>query len=421
LEIRFQLARLIGKNLFNNHNASDKKDNDSKIKLDSNMSKKIKIAYVTTPITFGGSERVNLNFLKNFDRDKFIIVPILFVRSWQPDTYYEFELKKLELAYITIPVAKSKKRDLFRVIRCFIKLKKLIHGDSYDLIHTHGYLADLLGYLVSKAVKLPIISTCHGFIYEGMKLILYYNLDIRVLRCFDKVISVSAPLKADLINKNVPADKIALIENSPELTSKNNMLDTRYILRNKFRVESNEILLGYIGRLSEEKGLCYLLESIKMLDYRTHKFKLILIGEGCQDTKLKALSNNYRISSKVIFAGFQKDIDSWLAAIDIFVLPSLTEGTPMVLLEAMSHGVPCIASAVGGVPLLIESGVDGILVQPGNPDEIYKAIYSISTDITKRDNIIKNARCKIERKYNIIDWTKKIETEYIKLANLSTK
>jgi len=383
------------------------------------MSNKIKIAYVATPITFGGSERVNLNFLKNYDRNKFHIVPILFLRPWEPETYFESELKKLDLAYVTIPVAKSRKLDVFRVMRCFLKLKKLIHGNSYDLIHTHGYLADLLGYLVSKKVKLPIISTCHGFIYDGMKLKLFYNLDIRVLRSFDKIISVSDSLKTDLINKNVPADKISLIENTPELITTNDRQEMRYKLRKKFSVKSNEILLGYIGRLSEEKGLCYLIESIKSLDDTTHKFKLILIGKGCQDTKLKLLSDKYRISSKVIFAGFQKDIDSWLAAIDIFILPSLTEGTPMVLLEAMSHGVPCIASAVGGVPLLIESGVDGILVQPGNPSEINSAIYSISTDFTKRDNIINNARMKIEKKYNINEWIKKIETEYINLANMS--
>lgn len=125
------------------------------------------------------------------------------------------------------------------------------------------------------------------------------------------------------------------------------------------------------------------MESFKLLNGFAHSYKLEVIGEGPQLIELNAMVQNYGLVSKVIFAGFQERIDEWFAATDIFVLPSLTEGTPMVLLEAMAHGVPCIASAVGGIPMIIESGVDGILVPPEQPEEIRDAIIDSCTNKAK--------------------------------------
>jgi len=227
------------------------------------MKIKIKIAYVVTPITFGGSEKVNLNFLKYVDRDNFEIVPILVLRPWEPEKPFESELKKLKYNYLFIPVAKSQKLDLFRVLRCFWILLKIIRGNSYDLIHTHGYLADILGILTSKICRIPIISTCHGFIYEGMKLSFYNSFDLFVLKYFRKIITVSEQLKIDLIKHGIVSDKIIVIKNSPTPYCNNENNKNIKNLRKLINVESKEILIGFIGRLSREKGVKFLLESIK--------------------------------------------------------------------------------------------------------------------------------------------------------------
>lgn len=372
-----------------------------------------KIAYVMTPINFGGAERVDLNFLEIVDRDQFTIVPIMFLRPWEPENYFLSEIIRLNFKYYSIPIANSTRFDLFRVARCLIMLSKIVQRESYDLIHTHGYVADLLGILVSKRFGIPIISTCHGFIYDGFKISMYNALDCYALKYFSRIITVSDPLKTILINKNVCKDKITVIENTPgvcQIKDSNN----RNKSRNKFRVLPTDILVGFIGRLSGEKGIIYLIESIALLQKSScHSYKLILIGEGPQDRELKAKVLKFGLSQKVIFAGFQRNISEWLAAIDIFVLPSLTEGTPMVLLEAMGYGVPCIASAVGGIPLVIDSGVDGILVSPEKPEEISEAIYDLCTDRKKRSFISQNAKKKIMEKYNTKEWAKRIELEYV--------
>lgn len=386
--------------------------------MKNHLDEKINIAYLLTPITFGGAERVNLNFLKNVNKDKFTIEPILFLRPWESECYFESEIKRLGFKYVEIPVAKSIKPDIFRVLRCFYLLINLINGKSYDLIHTHGYLADILGVLVSRICRVPIISTCHGFINDGKKLSLYNYLDCFALRFFNKIISVSDPLKCDLINKRISEDKITVIENTPDLS---HCLDDYSIkrdqIRNEINVSLNEILIGYIGRLSPEKGVRFLLESFKFLVDSSQIFKLVIIGDGHEIIELKEIVKSNNLSSKVIFTGFQKNISEWLAVIDIFVLPSLTEGTPMILLEAMGHGVPCIASAVGGIPNIIESGVDGIMIPPGKPEEISNAVRCLISDTAKKGIISNNAKEKILKKYNINNWTRKIENEYLNIFN----
>ena len=379
--------------------------------------RKLKIAYVITPITFGGAERVNLNFLNNVDRDHFTIVPILFLRPWEAENYFEYKLKQMGIEFFIIPVAKSDSYDLFRVVRCLFKLINLIHGKSYDLIHTHGYLADLLGILVSKISNVPIISTCHGFIYEGITLSFYNKLDCFALKYIDRIISVSEPLKLDLVKSGIKKDKIVVIKNTPDFSQCND--DTSGIrnhLRNSIKVTSNDILIGYIGRLSAEKGLTFLLNSIKLLDNNQQQIKLVVIGEGPQKNELMVLSDRNRLSSNVIFTGFQKNIDEWLKAIDIFVLPSLTEGSPMVLLEAMAHGVPCIASDVGGIPQIIEHNVNGMLVPPSKPDELAWAINALNKNSILRDKISNNAKNKIAQDYNIKEWANAIQRIYVSVC-----
>lgn len=375
-----------------------------------------KIAYVVTPITFGGAERVNLNFLTNADRDRFSIEPILFLRPWEEETVFESHLRLSGIGYKTIPVAKVSKIDIFRLIRCYLQLKKIVDDNGYDLIHTHGYLANFFGYLVSCAKKIPIISTCHGFINEGVKLCLYNKLDHCILQYFNRIIAVSDQIKSDLISHGIESDKISVVVNAAQMKSDTeDFQKRRSMVRGELKIEQNEIIIGFVGRLSKEKGLVHLLDAAAMLVKKGLPVKVLIIGDGAQKNELVSRADSLDMAADVIFAGFQANVPEWVAAMDYFVLPSLTEGTPMALLEVMSQGVPCIASSVGGVPDIIDSGVDGILVAPGNPHEISEAILSLCQNREKRDDLTNNAKEKIRRKFNVGGWTAKIESEYVKL------
>ncbi|MHB8056978.1 MAG: glycosyltransferase family 4 protein [Desulfuromonadaceae bacterium] len=387
--------------------------------MENKINKKYKIAYVLTPISFGGSEKVSLNFLKHVDREKFDIEPIMFLRPWEKDNFFEEEIRELKFKSFSIPVSNSIKGELLRVPRCLLKLKEIVGKRHYDLVHTHGYLADLLGLPVARNSGLPAVSTCHGFIRGGLKLSLYNRLDLMALGYFDRVIAVSDSIRNDWLTDKVRPERIKVIENSTscQLSGTEVAKDSAGVRESKRKtagVEPGEILLGYSGRLSREKGVADLISAVKLLIESGMPVKLLLLGDGAQRVELEELVARNRMTEKVYFAGFQNDVESWLAAMDIFVLPSHSEGTPMALLEAMASGVPCIATAVGGIPAVIDSGINGILVSPEKPAEIRDAVLLLVSDGVRCSNMAKSAQLKMEQKYNVHTWARNIEEEYVR-------
>jgi glycosyltransferase involved in cell wall biosynthesis len=143
--------------------------------------------------------------------------------------------------------------------------------------------------------------------------------------------------------------------------------------------------------------------------------KVLIIGDGPEKKESECLVRQKGLQDKVFFTGFQTNIKSWIPAMDVFVLSSLIEGTPMALLEAMAYRIPVVASAVGGVPQIIDSGKEGILVLRGKPEEIAAGIRKLYNDDSLRKNFVRAAQKKVRSKFDIKEWTKKIEAEYIKI------
>ena len=380
----------------------------------------IRIAYIFTPIEFGGSEKVNLTFLKNVNRSKFDIVPILLIRPWEKDSNLIKEIRKIKYSIHRIPVAKRPRNeggDYTRIVRCYKILYRILCNGSFDLIHSHGYFADILGVPISKLLRTPILSTCHGFISNDRNLRIYNKLDKLSLRFANKVICVSESIKYDLIRNGIKETRIVVIPNAVETDMNGELfIKNRKEKRQSLDIKEDEFVLGYIGRLSEEKGINYLIESSSMLNNLNIPIKVVIIGQGPQKKILEDLAKEKGIESKVIFCGFQPDVENWLPAIDTFILPSLTEGTPMSLLEAMAYGIPAVASAVGGVSKLIDSGKNGIIVSPGKPEEIKDTVFNLYNNKKLRNSISMGAKQYVNKKHNIGDWTNKIEVEYLNIV-----
>lgn len=382
--------------------------------------KPIKTAYILTPIEFGGAVKVSCTFLERVDRSKFRIHPIILIRPWEQETLFEGELKKHGYPYTRIPVAvkpREKGRDWFRVVRCYGMIHSCLRKGSFDLVHTHGYFADLTGIPASKMLGIPVLSTCHGFIGNDRNLKLYNWLDFRVLRFADRIIAVSDGIRNQLAATGIDGNRIGIIQNAvradrdPASFEKN-----RSLKRTVLGISEGVPAIGYIGRLSEEKGIAVLIDACARLRARNIPLKLVIIGEGPQRRELESAASNAGLDGSVAFAGFQRDIEQWLPSLDVFVLPSFTEGTPMALLEAMACGIPVVASAVGGIPQVVRSGENGILTPPGSPEEIMKALVSISGDRAFRKRLSEAAKKTIQTRYSASGWIRKIEAEYEETA-----
>jgi glycosyltransferase involved in cell wall biosynthesis len=242
------------------------------------------------------------------------------------------------------------------------------------VVHSHGYRADLLAGPAAGALGLPRVSTFHGFTGGGWKNRLYEHLQIRAARRSDAVIAVSAPIRERLLRSRLSLDRVHLIPNA--LARRDAVLD-RAAARAELGLAPEATVIGWVGRLSPEKGPDVLLRAVPHLG--DPSWQVSLIGDGPLKSELLQVGDQLRIADRVRWHGLIPDAARCYAAFDCLVLSSRTEGTPIVLLEAMAGGIPVIATRVGGIPDVMREG-EGLLVAPDDPAALAIAVQMALTD-----------------------------------------
>ena len=377
-----------------------------------------RIAYMITPVTFGGCERVSMNYLRVADRERFDIAPILFIRPWEDEPLFAAKLKSMGYSFHSVPVSMTLTGDYLRLVRAVRMVLAILRLHKIDLLHTHGCFADVVGCIASRITRLPHIATSHGFINTEKKLRLYNRIDCLALRFSERIIAVSEGIRHDLVTTGVRPERVTVI---PNAVGAGTPVNGNGRVRQLLGLGREETIVGYAGRLSVEKGVAYLLEAAGILKGRGERFKLLILGDGPERGVLEEMTRMKGIADMVIFVGFQADVEKWLAGTDIFVLPSLTEGTPMALLEAMSLGLPVLATAVGGVPVMVRHGANGLLAAPGDPQSLSEALSLLLRDPPLRRKLGLAALDFTKTRYDIIGWRDRIEIEYASLlTNTST-
>lgn len=396
---------------------------DSRMKVlgeipeEAGVERKIRVAVMLTPVEFGGAERVCLTLLKNINRERFDVVPILLTRPWEKDNIFVRELRKEGYEIAEIPVALQETGDYLRVPRCFKLAWRLLKGGGFDLLHTHGYFADIVGIPAARLIGLPTLSTCHGYIPSTWNVRLYNAIDRIALKFGTQVLAVSEGIRQDLVDSGVSSNRVRVVVNAVGPAENSNLAQTSGEARRRSHgIGSNDFVAGYVGRLSAEKGLNHFLAACVELVGNGVPLRALIVGDGPQRTELEHLSRQLGFGDRVVFAGFQEDIAQWLPGMDVFVLPSLTEGTPMALLEAMAHGVAVVASAVGGVPQVINHGETGLLVSPGNAGELSSAVLTLYKDSVTRRRLAQNALTLARTRFGVAEWIGRIETVYRSLS-----
>lgn len=174
----------------------------------------------------------------------------------------------------------------------------------------------------------------------------------------------------------------------------------------------DEKLIVCVGRFAPEKGHRYLIEALGLLNQKDVKWRCTFLGQGELESELRALSAEHNLSDKVVFPGFCEDVYSELLKSDVFVLPSLHEGSPNALIEAMGIGMPCIASDVGGIRDLIENENNGICVPAQDSEALASALHRILTEPEFSNELGKNARTTIQQKFNTATSIQRLEEIY---------
>jgi len=215
----------------------------------------------------------------------------------------------------------------------------------------------------------------------------------------NRLIAVSYQ-NAKILNEIYNVKKVDVVYNAIDINKYKYNLVKRNYYRNYWKIAPDEILIGIIGRLSSQKGHQYFLNILPRL-IKKYNIKAIFVGDGELRKKYEKFILNNSLQSHVILAGYQKDIAGILSALDIFLLPSIREGLPFSIIEAMAVGVPVICTDVGGIPEIVKNGETGILIPSRNSEIIFKNIEYLIKNNKLRTRLIEKAKLYVEKNFSI--------------------
>lgn len=276
-------------------------------------------------------------------------------------------------------------------------LAALLERERPDVVHTHIYHSDFVGFAAARRLGIPVVAHVHGITGGDWKDRLYQWLDLRLLRRFDALICVSESVRERVIAEGCAAARTHVIENPYVPTPALPRADARAALG----LDADRPIIGWIGRLSIEKGADLLLRSIARLgDRRPY---VVLVGDGPERAALTAAVDRLGLQDRVRFAGEMKGAASFLEAFDALVISSRSEGLPMTLLEAMGAGTPVVSFRVGGIPDAIDD--DCAWLAPAlDTDGLAAAIANALADGRAARAKADVARQRVNARYGIDRW-----------------
>ena len=277
-------------------------------------------------------------------------------------------------------------------------IRKLIRTEQVDILHSHGYKADIYGYFATRRLGIPITATRHNQrgLRHTLAIRLYEFFDTLFLRHFNAVAAVSDLIAEELLRAGVAPQKVAVIGNGIDLSRFAGASPTLSEELNK----GQGLLIGTAGRLIPQKGIEYFLMAASEVLKEFPSLLFGIVGEGPHRSTLERLIKDLGIERSVVFTGLRADMPNVYASLDVFVLPSLEEGMPMTVLEALASGLPVIATKVGAVTKLVFPNQTGILVRPREAKDLAAALISLIEDPELRVRLGQNGRSLVRNEYS---------------------
>ncbi len=289
------------------------------------------------------------------------------------------------------------------------ELAAWLRREEIDLVHAHMYRAEVLGTRAAVAAGVPVImATVHSSRVRSPS-------DVALLASLtpsmDRLIVPSSSIRSKVVAEGRAGARFAIIPNGIDLSRFASPTEP-CALRRELSIPADAPLLGVVARLEPEKGHRYLVEAMPSVLAGAPEARLVIVGEGSQTDALRALASSLGVARRVVFTGRREDVSAVTADLTVAVLPSLREAQGISILEAMARRVPVVASAVGGIPEVITSGVDGLLVPPADPRALAAATGSLLRDPALRERIGEAGYATVVDRFSIDAQVRRVEALY---------
>jgi len=393
-------------------------------KYENNKLRAKKIIHVITRMDMGGSAQNTLLTCLGLDKKKYEII-LAHGRS------LESAMTQLEKEIVDRQLNEAKKKgvtilsldpmvrkiDPISDFKTLLTLLRLFKKEKPDIVHTHTSKAGILGRLAAWITRVPIIiHTPHGHVFWGhfRKIFsaIFFIIEKIMEPMTDRFIALTKGEKKDYLKLALTRkEKIKTIHSGVDV---GRFMDIRINVLDKksmFGIPPDAIVVGTVGWLLPIKGPMVLLKAMEGVWKHYPDIKLVYVGKGELEEGLKDKAAEMNVTDKVHFLGWREDIPELMQIMDIFVLPSLNEGMGRVLIEAMASSKPVIGSDVGGVPDLVVPGVNGLLVPPGNAQELSGAILKLIKDKALRKQMGQQGKRRVAQ-FDISNMIDKIDRLY---------
>ncbi|MGN6421606.1 MAG: glycosyltransferase family 4 protein [Pseudobacter sp.] len=373
-------------------------------------SKKIRILETIRQGQIGGGESHLLSLVENLDRTRFEPVVLSFTDGPMVDRLKQMGVQT-EVIFTEKPFDISKWK----------KVKQFIQQNDINLVHAHGTRANSNVFWATRKLKLPLVYTIHGWSFHDDQQPLIRKIRVMgeqlLTNKSDVNISVSASnqqtgkkyfsrFDSVVINNGIDQNKF-----DPSRNFKN--------IRKELNIAEDATLLLFVARFIHQKQPLKLIEAFAKAQQQDPKLQLLMVGDGDQKATALQMVKELNIENKVIFQPFRQDVPDVLKAADIFILPSLWEGLPIGLLEAMAMGKAIIGTQVDGTSEVIRHNENGVLISTdGLADNLAEAVVLMAADPLMRSRLGEAARKTISSTYSAANMTREIEAIYYRLLGV---
>lgn len=386
----------------------------------SNLPRVARILYLNPTSEVGGAEKSLLDLLEHLDKKQYH--PIVCFPS---EGKLAAKLSRMGIEMKMIPLHKEISQlsrqngnryllhflsTSWRLFPTITKTTGFVRSKHIDLIVTNGIKCHIIGSIVSSMTGAKLIWHVRDFMETGLAKFLLMSMG----RFFpDRIITNSDAVGSFFVNSG----RTETVYNGVDLARFDSEIDGGRI-RLEFKLGKDTMLIGTIGHFAPLKGYEQLLEAMEKVVGEGFNVKLALVGDSIYPhsntykQKILSLVNSMGLRDRVIFTGFRDDIPELLASFDLFVLPSRSEGFGRVNLEAMAMGKPVISTNVGGIPEVVVDGVTGILVPPGDPNALSRALMKLLDDPNQRESMGREGRKRVKERFHLQGSVQRIQEIY---------
>lgn len=377
------------------------------------MSPPVRLLWLIDSLTVGGAEALVIPFARRLDRKRFeLIVCSLSTIAGNP-----IEQRLREDGVSVVNLGARSLRDLV----AFRRLEKLVRDERIDLVHAHLTYSAIWSALLSRRTGVPSVASLHVApaatrseqTTRRQKIATTVRdrlMRFVVNRWSSRVIMVSAALRDDyLAGGGIRRSMIRVVHNGIELERfRRDPAETRSALVQAFDLPAQAQIVVAVSVLREGKGIDVLLDAAPHVPAAY----FLIVGDGPKADEWRQLATRNGIEGRIRWAGYRKDVDALLAGCDLFAHASLGDAFPTVLLEAMGAGLPVVASTVGGIPEIVERGITGLLVPPGNANELATAMTHLLSDRDRSRDMGERARATAAQQFSIEAWIARLTSVY---------